>query len=232
MIDFEKRFLNEKSVITAIASKYNIRSAVDAGCGTGFYSLLLAWLGVKVTAADVSSEMISRLKQHATEMKLNVEIVLSDFQHLADVVHQKVDAVFCLGNTLPHLLSNDDLLESLRGFKSLLNSNGILILQLLNYQKIMKQQVRIQNVKERGGKTFVRFYDYQNNTIAFNILTLERNGNQIVHHLQTTTLNPLTSSHLTEQLTTAGFKQVVHHGSLSLEPFDEVASHDLVIVAH
>ncbi len=231
MIDFEKRYLKEQSVMNSIVTRYNIQSAIDAGCGSGFHSLLLASLGVKVTAADVSSEMISRLKQHATEMNLNIETVLSDFQHLSDFVHQKVGAVFCLGNTLPHLLSDDELLQTLKNFKSLLNDNGVLILQFLNYERIMKKKERIQNVKERNGKTFIRFYDYLGERIAFNILTLERGGNELVHHLQTTELKPLLEIEVRQSLMQTGFDKIESYGNLLFEPFDEETSTDLVIIA-
>ncbi|MBI3194136.1 MAG: class I SAM-dependent methyltransferase [Ignavibacteriae bacterium] len=231
MIDFEKRFIWEKPVFNVLVSKYNIRSAVDAGCGTGFHSLLLAWLGVRVTAIDGSTNMVFRLKEHALEMNLNIEPVVSDFQHLSDTVQQKVDAVFCLGNTLPHLLSDAELNQALTNFKSVLNEQGVVILQLLNYKQIMKKKERIQNVKERDGKIYVRFYDYLDDAIAFNMLTLGQKENQMVHELQTTMLNPVTLSRLQHHLSNAGFTQIELFGSLSFEPFDDEASHDLVIVA-
>ncbi len=188
MIDFEQRFLKEKSVVNSLVTRYNIRTAIDAGCGTGFHSLMLAWLGVKVTAVDVSTEMILRLKEHAQEMNLRIETIVSDFQGLNENVHQKVDAIFCLGNTLPHLLSRDELLHALKNFRLLLNEHGVLIIQLLNYHQIMKKQERIQNVKERDGKTFIRFYDFLDDAVGFNILTLERKENRVEQHLQTTQL--------------------------------------------
>ncbi|MBI5216578.1 MAG: class I SAM-dependent methyltransferase [Ignavibacteriae bacterium] len=231
MIDFEKRFNREQPVFNGLVSKYSIHSAIDAGCGTGFHSLVLAWLGVKVTAVDISSEMISRLKQRAVEMNVNIETVLSDFQHLSDTVRQKVDAVFCLGNTLPHLLSDAEVNQALTNFRSVLNEQGVVILQLLNYGRIMKKKERIQNVKERDGKIFVRFYDYLDDVIAFNILTLRQKENQMTHTLHTTHLNPVTLSRLQYNLSKAGFQQIEHFGSLSFEPFDVEASHDLIVVA-
>ena len=54
MTEFHKRFSNEQAVFNTIVEQYQLRTVLDAGCGTGFHSLILASLGVEVTAVDVS----------------------------------------------------------------------------------------------------------------------------------------------------------------------------------
>ncbi len=53
MTGFEKRFAHEEPFFRILLGRQTITTAVDAGCGTGFHSLLLAQLGVSVTAVDV-----------------------------------------------------------------------------------------------------------------------------------------------------------------------------------
>ena len=80
MTGFGKRFVHEKPFFRLLVENHRIGTALDAGCGTGFHSLLLAQLGVRVTAVDVSAEMLDRLERHGREMGLPVNRVRSDFQ--------------------------------------------------------------------------------------------------------------------------------------------------------
>ena len=69
MTGFGKRFVHEKPFFRPLVENLNIATALDAGCGTGFHSLLLAQLGVRVTAVDVSGGMLARLELHGREME-------------------------------------------------------------------------------------------------------------------------------------------------------------------
>jgi SAM-dependent methyltransferase len=50
-------------------------TVLDVGAGTGFLSLLLAAQGYQVTAADISAEMLSRLKAKAAGRGLDIQVV-------------------------------------------------------------------------------------------------------------------------------------------------------------
>jgi SAM-dependent methyltransferase len=51
---------------------------LDVGAGTGFLSVLLAQLGYKVKAVDVSSGMLARLKENAAAASVDVETIEAD----------------------------------------------------------------------------------------------------------------------------------------------------------
>jgi 2-polyprenyl-3-methyl-5-hydroxy-6-metoxy-1,4-benzoquinol methylase len=231
MTTFEKRFVHEKPFFRLLVEKFNIKSAVDAGCGTGFHSLLLAQLGVKVTAVDISHEMLDRLQAHATEMNLSVKILRSNFQELHNSITNSNDAVFCLGNSLAHILSEKELSDSLHSFAKVLKPDGILFIQNLNYDRILAQQDRIQSVKESEGKIFVRFYDYGENSIHFNILTLEKRHDTIVPSLKTVKLNPLRQADMRRLLSDAGYPEIKFFGGISMDEFNPDTSKDLVVLA-
>jgi SAM-dependent methyltransferase len=162
---------------------------------------------------------------------MNITTIQTGFEQLHEHVKTKFDAVFCLGNTLPHLLPDDALLQSLTNFKHILQSDGTLILQVLNYDRIMKNRDRIQNIKEREGTIYIRFYDFLKETIAFNILTIKRTDDKFVHRLQTTELRPLQSLELTRFLQQAGFTDIQLFGTLNQTPYDVNVSNDLVVYA-
>jgi glycine/sarcosine N-methyltransferase len=231
MTGFEKRFVRERPFFRLLVEKFGITTALDAGCGTGFHSLLLAQLGVTVTAVDISDEMLRHLAAHAKDLHLTVEAHRSTFQNLHTTIHREFDAVFCLGNSLAHLQSPDELLLTLHNFSSLLQPEGILFLQQLNYDRIMAQRDRVQSVKEARGITFVRFYNYQKDHLQFNVLKLDRTRSGVETSLQTVTLHPILKVELAQALSETGFEDIKFFGSISMDEFDPQASRDLVVLA-
>jgi glycine/sarcosine N-methyltransferase len=231
MTGFEKRFVADRPFFRMIVERYGIKTAVDAGCGTGFHSLLLAQLGVTVTAVDLSPVMLENVSRHAKELNIRVKTVEASFQTLSRTLNKQFDAVFCLGNSLTHLLSDDELRASLTNFVSLLNPKGSLFIQILNYDRILAQRERVQNVKEVGNTTFVRFYDYEKDLLRFNILKLEKKDDAVAHSLSSIPLHPIRQSEIAKLLSNSGFNEVKFYGGISLEEFQPQTSKDLVVLA-
>jgi glycine/sarcosine N-methyltransferase len=233
MTGFGKRFVHEKPFFRLLVENHRIATALDAGCGTGFHSLLLAQLGVRVTAVDVSGEMLDRLERHGREMDLPVSRLRSDFQSLREFAPGPFDAVFCMGNTLPHLLNEADIRIALANFAAILIPGGMLFLQMLNYNRILATRDRIQSAKESNGVTFVRFYDFDDNRglVLFNILRIEKKEENLKTGLITVPLLPVTSERILTMLEECGYRQIRTFGSIAMDPFNPALSKDLVIIA-
>ena len=56
--------------------------ALDVGCGTGFFSLLLAELGHRPTGVDVAESMLARTREKAAAAGLTVDLRLADTEAL------------------------------------------------------------------------------------------------------------------------------------------------------
>jgi glycine/sarcosine N-methyltransferase len=231
MTGFEQRFPYERPFFQMLIERYNLKNALDAGCGTGFHSLLLAQLGLQVTATDISEEMLIQTRKHAKEYSLHIRTINSTFPELRKAVNRKFDSVFCLGNTFAHLLSEKELLNSLKSFYKVMNPEGIIFLQILNYSRILAQHERIQSIKEANGKMFVRFYDYENKLIRFNILTIEKGKEGILHSLKSVKLRPWKALEVVRLLRNVGFTDVKIFGSIAMEKYDVKASKDVVLLA-
>jgi len=228
-----KRFVKEKPFFRLLVEKYGIATAVDAGCGTGFHALLLAQLGVRVTAVDVAEEMLVRTARSADEAGLPVTCVRSDLADVRSSLPGPFDAVFCMGNTLPHLTDPGELRRAIAGFAALIRPGGIFFAGLLNYERVLARRERVQSVRETGGVTFIRFYDFPGTDtgLRFNILRLDRRGEHLQTDLMTVPLAPLDQEALLGPLAGEGFEDIRTFGSVAMEPFDAAESGDLVILA-
>ncbi len=231
MTGFEKRFVVERPFFRVLVERYGISTALDAGCGTGFHSLLLAQLGVQVTAVDLSQEMLKRAQLHAAAARTELQTVHSDFIHLREKLKTTFDGVFSMGNTLAHILSGSDLRLSLQTFTELLRNDGLLFIQNLNYDRILRTQEPIQSVKEQDGVTFVRYYEFGPATIRFNILKITRSAGGPHHSLNTVELRPVLKEEIMSMLAEAGFREIRAFGGISMEEFVPESSKDLVLLA-
>lgn len=231
MTGIKDRFLKERNVFQSIIRTFKIKSALDAGSGTGFHSILLAKLGLSVTAADISEKMLKYSRKNANHKKIQIKTVRTSFLEIKSKVNKKFDAVFCLGNSLPHILKEKELDKSLRAFRGVLKKEGWIFIQILNYNRIMKNRERIQNIKEINGKLFIRFYEYMGKTLLFNILTIQKKRRQLLHSIRSVEIRPWKHTELIRSMQSAGYCNIQFFSSLTMDTYRNSSSKDLVIVA-
>jgi SAM-dependent methyltransferase len=218
--------------LKALAARFPIKSALDAACGTGLYAIQLAGMGVRSVGADISPGMLEQARRLAQQAKLNVEWVCAPMQELAAKLPERFDAVLCMGNSIPHLLSDADLDATLAAFLQLLNPGGIVVLQLLNYARRLGRQERIVGINRRGQREFVRFYDFQGDQAQFNILEIDWSTGQPQHRLHTTTLRLYTAEALRQALNQHGSERVELFSGLDFAPFDNQRDETVMLIAH
>jgi 2-polyprenyl-3-methyl-5-hydroxy-6-metoxy-1,4-benzoquinol methylase len=231
MTNFEKRFIQEKPFFRLLIDRYGIWTALDAGCGTGFHSMVLAQLGVEVTAADVSGEMLAKASAHAKKMDLRIRTVKSSFQDLPLHIDRKFDAIFCLGNSLVHLLDTYDLEITLNNFYSMLKPDGILFVQIVNYERILAERKKIQNERDSGGVTVRREYEYEEKFIRFTIRYIRSDVKEQPEHSTTVRIRPLVRTDIIPVLLSSGFSDIKTYGGISMIDFTPATAKDLVILA-
>lgn len=231
MTQFGTRFEKEHSAFQKIVDQFNIKKALDAGCGTGFHSILLSKLGCDVTAADISQNMVDLLNLKKVSFGVEIKTVVSSFQELATKVDSGFDGIFCMGNSLPHLLTNEEIKTALDNFYQLLKKSGKLILQILNYDKILSEKKKVQSVREIQGKTFIRYYTYTQSLLEFNIMTLERTGSNIEADVRSILLFPIQKELLESILTDSKYININIYGTISMDQYSPRESNDIFIIA-
>ena len=82
-------------------------------------------------------------------------------QELAEKVPGPLDAALCMGNSLPHLLTDADLSAALESFRRVLRPGGLLATQVLNYARVLARGERIVGIDRHGERLYVRFYDFR-----------------------------------------------------------------------
>ena len=147
------------------------------------------------------------------------------------------DALICLGNSLPHLTSEGEILQALADFNACLRPGGLLILQNRNFDAVMAKKERWIGPQSRrdGDKEwmFLRFYDFDaDGLITFNIVRLKREGDSAwAQSISTVRLFPLLQAQLDKLLKESGFTDLRYYGIMNETAFDPASSENLVAVA-
>lgn len=251
MTDWPSRLAVELPFLEATFARYNAQAVLDAACGTGGHAIALAQRGYRVSGTDVSAQMIARAQANAARAGVTIPFVVARFQDLYTTFGASFDAVLCLGNSLPHVLTDAAALESVLNLRGCLRAGGVLILHNLNYDKRWKEKPRWFAVNAgmlENRETLVwRFADYpaarevEGETqmiasdaarITFNIalFTKHADGAWSVE-VQSTLQRPYQHSEIELLLRRAGFREITFYGNLQGAPFDVEQSGDLVAVA-
>jgi SAM-dependent methyltransferase len=213
-------------------------SILDAACGTGMHAIALAKKGHKISGADLFPEMIEIAQENANLAGVKVNFRAVGFGSLSKEFDPcQFNALLCMGNSLPHLLSREDVVDALDDFNQCLRPGGILLIQNRNFDSIMQKKARWMEPQafNEGNKEwlFQRFYDFEaDGTIRFNIVTFSRTlGADWQISIDHTRLRPLLFEDLSALLHTSGFSSIEMFGDMTGNAFDPVTSPNLIIVA-
>ncbi len=137
LIDWDARIESEGSFFIDKLRENGARQVLDVATGTGFHSVRLLEAGFEVISADGSAEMLARAFANARSRGHLLRTVQADWRWLNRDVHQKFDAIICLGNSFTHLFDENDRRKALAEFYAALRHDGILILDQRNYDSLL-----------------------------------------------------------------------------------------------
>jgi glycine/sarcosine N-methyltransferase len=207
------------------------KELLDIACGTGGYSIELANLGYKVTAVDLDHKMVEALKAKIVNENLAINIFQGDMLELKDKVIKQYDLAFCIGNSIVHLDGEKEIEKFFMDMKGILKENGKLIIQIINYDRVLLKQITslptIEN--QEVGLEFQRIYRYDEkiNKVLFKTV-LKVEGNEIENEIP---LYPLLAQDMEKLLKKSGFNEIKLYGDFKESEFSKEDSYALVVVA-
>ncbi len=126
VVAFYKEILDREGLVP--------RTAVDLACGTGSVALLLAEMGLQVTAVDMSEQMLSIAAQKAQDMQNAPRFVCQPLQRLQ--LPRGVDLAVCALDSIDYITAPADCAEAIRRIYRVLNPSGCFIFDVNTPQKL------------------------------------------------------------------------------------------------
>ena len=240
LIAWEERITREAPFLLSLLDRAPERSVIDLGCGTGEHVAFFAEADARAVGLDRSEPMITAAKDHEAAGKGH--FVLGDaLDARAALGNESLFGLsICLGNMLPHVMEDTDLVRFLASAHNVLRPGGLLLIQILNYEGMLATGKRHLPVNVRPGDdgkeiVFLRLISPGTaGRVVFFPATLELDPNAdgplSVTMSRRVELRAWSRADLASALATAGFT-AVFHGDMSGGAFVLEDSADLVVVA-
>lgn len=142
--DWETQLEREGLGLRTVFRNKGVHRVLDASCGAGTQAVALAKLGFEVVATDPSSGMLRRAHTVAAQNGVEDQITFErvDFLSLSDYVQGPFDAIVSKGNSLPHLLLDEEIEMALNIFYDLLRPGGLLVIGMRDFGPFMEDRPR------------------------------------------------------------------------------------------
>lgn len=235
MIDWPERIKREAQFFRTIFKQMDVSRVLDAGCGTGKHAIEFSKWGIEVVGCDISPQMIERAKLNAQAERASIQFKVAAFQELTKKLSGTFDAIICLGNNLTQVTKEADLRLALQEMYKILPLGGVCIIQIQNYEKILKNHKHFMPLKvtKHKGKEFLffRILDLHDVPITFFIVTFVKEKGAWTYSVRSTRLYPWRKNQLQTFLFEAGFKKLEFYGTYNFDKYEANTSNDLIIIA-
>lgn len=169
------RNLKEFKIIERFIKGKN-KEILDAPCGYGRLSNLLAKNGYKVTGIDVNQYFIDIAKKEATKKKLKVKYKVVDIFKFKG--NNKYDIVLNIFTSLGYFESEEKNEQFIKKLCSFVKPGGILIIEIINPLGLLKNYENKKDIVLSGGLkiSYERYFDYMASTNITKTIEKHPNG--------------------------------------------------------
>lgn len=212
--DWEASVAHQGAALDAVirAEMPGARTVLDAAAGIGTQALGLAALGYDVTASDLSSGAVRRLRGEAARRGLAIDAKPADMRAAWEAHGRAFDVVLCADNALPHLLTDDDILQALRAFRRCTAPGGICLVSVRDYDAIDLQAQRLNphGFREAEGARWILFQLWDPHPPLYDttLYVVEDRAGDVRTHTMRATYYALPLPRLLELMCVAGFDGV------------------------
>jgi glycine/sarcosine N-methyltransferase len=171
-----------KIIASLLRSSEACGAILDCSCGIGTQLIALKQLGYDVEGSDISNDEVVRASQEAKKRNLAINIRVDDMRTLRAAPQDYYEAVLTIGNSLPHLLSEEEILESFISMKNVINSKGFVLVGVRDYKPILSTRIQSTEprfLQDRYGKRIVhQIWDWHDERIYTVHLYITRKINE------------------------------------------------------
>jgi len=235
LVNWPKRLSIEIPFLTDIIKGRLLREneLLSIGCGTGQHLFELQNLcECNITGLDIDETMIDKAKQKTSRIKF----IVADFLERDTLTHKKYDIIFSLGNSIGLIASASKSFDQVvKKLDTHLNSEGILIFQILNTMKERNGWSAPRQVRTESGEyVFLRGFTTTKSFIHPEIITLFRANEEDDFQLRTTgraNIPRISVKEMTLLLQQADFTNIHVYGDYFKGSFNAQTSSDMIFIA-
>lgn len=146
--------------------------ALDLGAGNGIQSVALARLGFKVKAVDFNKQLLRELIHNKGD--LPVDVIENDILDFLDNNASEAELIVCMGDTLTHLQSIDDVGRMAMKIAERLKKGGKVVISFRDLSQERFGCDRFFQVRSDDSRSMVCFLEYRQDRVLVHDLILEK----------------------------------------------------------
>lgn len=233
LISWPTRIAAEGMFFKKLVTDNKLKSSLDVACSTGFHVIMLRRLGLDASGIDASPKMIEKARTNSVTCGVTVEYILGDFTNMSRRFSEGFDLITCLGDTIAHVRSAQDLKGLFQETYKSLNPGGLVVVQTRNYDFVLKHRVRFTPpTGSRNGTEetlFFRLLDFNPKSLNLNVAKFRWHENRWESNVYTTEIYPHSKKELESALKSAGFGKLEFYRNYNFEDYDPNGS-DLILI--
>jgi len=190
-----------------------IRTVLDAACGIGTQALGLARTGYTVTASDISRAPVERAKQEATKRSLTIDFRHADLRTLTSSHPERFDLVIACDNSIPHLLSDDEIRLAFREMYHCAAADGGVLISVRDHDPAESTGTKLvpYGLRTEGDRRYLVFQLWEFHGPIYDLsmyFVEDRDGSECTAHVMRSKYYAVPVSRVVELMTEAGFQAV------------------------
>jgi glycine/sarcosine N-methyltransferase len=229
-INPKEEIFKQKDFFKKIINKYSVKTCLDCACGTGWHLFMLDRLGIKCFGSDLSPEMLTSARKNLKGK--NIPLQKEDFRNLSRSWKQKFDMLICLTTSLPHMLTDKDVIQALDSMHERLNQGGILVISNGITDSLLDEKPKFIPARIFKNQAFYFFFEYPSEKqVIFNILQVKKTKNSFTHTYAVMHYNAMRKSVLERCFDKTKFRKVNYYGNHDFTKYSVKNGKRLVVVA-
>jgi len=200
------------------------RKALDVACGIGTQTLGLAARGYSVVGSDLAAAAVRRASREAHQRGLSVQLSVCDMRAVHAHHGSGFEVVLCCDNSLPHLLTDQDLLTALQQFRACLAVGGGCIISIRDYAVEPRgtNLLKPYGVRVENGMRYLLFqvWDFVGDCydLTFFVVQEDLASGAVNTHVMRSRYYAVTADKLCSLMQQAGFSNVSRRDDVFYQP--------------
>jgi SAM-dependent methyltransferase len=224
--DWEQSIAHQGAALAALLRDRGIDADAplhDAASGIGTQTLGLLQQGYRVSASDLSPGAIERLRIEVARRGLSANARVDDLRTLAHVASASMAAVLACDNSIPHLLSDAEILSAFKSCYRCLRPGGIAVFSVRDYATIERRNpdVRPYGMHREDGRRLlaVQVWEWDGDQYDLRLyLTSESSAGACETRVLKSRYYAVSIAKLLSLMTAAGFLDVERRDDVLFQP--------------
>lgn len=224
--DWRASVLRQGEQLSAIIANAwpDANSVLDVSCGIGTQAIGLAMQGFSVRGSDLSVAEVERAMREAPGFDVHVDFSVCDMRDAYAHHGAGFDVVISCDNSLPHLLTDQELLIALEQMASCITPGGGCLVTVRDYEKEERGRnlVKPYGVRIENGYRYLLFqvWDFEGERydLTFYFVTENLATGEVNTHAMRSRYYAVTTARLSELMVEAGFENVRRLDGVFFQP--------------